>query len=171
MPVKLIPRGEGRKDFSVDVLPKESVPILEVVRVSPEKNHILYERLFTDIPTPFVSARSPLNPGEEDTLVNVITGQPMPYTVPAGKYASIKAMEIATDSPARFTLYVDGMLVSEYVLKTHEFFTYSAPLQLSSKSIDPKAQYSHTLEIRIKNIGDAPLYGKIILEIEEEPAP
>jgi hypothetical protein len=169
MPIKITGIREGRPDYSHDLKVKESVAILPAHVARPKVAIKCFERVFSDISSYFVAVRTPLAPGEEVPLMDVETGYEMPFTVPKGYYFEAKAVELVGDGPVRITIYVDEMLIAEYVLKSHQFHVETLPISFTTKVLDPEATSTHTMEVRIKNIGDTSFYGKCVYEAELVP--
>ena len=169
MPIRIPGRRAGRPDYSHDVKPKGHVPMLIEHLPRPNVEFKVFELVCSDISSPFVAVRSPLSSGEEVSLIDAMTGLEMPFTIPSGKYFEGKAIEVVGDSPVRITIYFDDMLIAEYILGSHQFFVETLPVRFSTKFIDPEATETHSVEVKIKNLGDKPFYGKCIYEVELVP--
>jgi len=161
--------GRGRPDYSKEIVGKYTIPVMTMHEAKKEATSKAFERVFSDISSYFAAVRTPLDSGEEVSLMDVSNGQVMPSTIPEGWYFESKAIEVMTDQPCRILIYFDGMLIAEHILNSHKYNVESLPVAFKSALLDPDATSSHTYEVKIKNLGDVPLYGKCIAEAEIYP--
>jgi len=158
MPVKLIPKGKGREDFSVDVMPKSYVPVLNEPLTRGKLK--IFGIIASDITSTFPFVQSPLAPNEERSLIDSETGISLPFVVEAGKDFSFKSVVFSSDNPFRLTFYVDGNLIGQIISRSHELKAQeSYAIEFKTSLIDPNLQYPHTIDIKLKNLGDNNLYG------------
>jgi len=152
MPIKIKGEREGRPDYSTDVKPKESVPVLTMQIPRPPAQTKVFARTFSDISSLWVHVTTPLPAGTEIVLIDMVTGLAMPYTVKVGEWLAIKGMVYTSDQPFRYATWIDGEHSCLWVCKSHLVGQVSLPVQFDTRFIDPKCERQHTIELRIKNL-------------------
>ncbi len=153
--------GTGKPDFSKNV---SSALERAGLRLKAKQQLKMYGRNRTPADPAYLGGvvSSPLAPGASVHLCDAETLVDMPITIPVGYTMSVITMGHTVDQDARLIAFLDGLLAYCFALVEGGSKHYhNEVLGLSTLLYDADASDSHTLDIKLFNIGTVDLYGSI----------
>ncbi|RLI77677.1 hypothetical protein DRP04_11040 [Archaeoglobales archaeon] len=169
----LEPKGTGKPDYWRNIKVLERANTIKRIALLPNENLKMFQRTFSETPSPFVWVTSPLEPGAEANLIDASTGQEMPYTVPAGYELEVLMIWASMDQKVRMAMDLLGYLVGEYYLDAYTIYYESEVKEMSTKDIDP----TFSMEIPIRfygvNLGTEAAHGyaKVVCILRKHGTP
>lgn len=152
----LASRGQGRPDYSQDVWKAQTFKRIQLYENESLKG---FMKVFSNIPSAYPFARTPLASVATAHLMDIETGVDMPYTFLAGYELEILMLWISTTQETRNIQDFDGFLSSEFYAPGRQIYYESEVYEFTSKMIDPTFALPHTIDFRLTNLGADVLSG------------
>jgi len=151
--------GTGHPDYFRKTWEALRTKAIKEYDLKPTEKWKAFAWLFTDLSSPIPYRLDPLAPGASAHAIDMETGLPTPYTVPAGYELRTGPETIAVSEPCKINLYFDNVLVHELYNQYMEFYLIQ---ELSTPFIggfDPTYSSSHTVDWVLTNLGSSNLKG------------
>lgn len=160
MPVRLIPKGAGRVDYSVNIgQSTASAAMVKEYNLSPNEKLKLFQVAFCDDTSAYPWFRPPLAPGESTHLIDGENGLPTPYTVPAGYDLWVMKHWFNSNESVKLQVFFDGNPLG--VMFPGDLNTYiEQEVALFKVSwFDPTLSNEHTVDAVVINEGESYAHG------------
>ena len=166
-------RGTGKPDYWRNVKVLERANTIKRITLLPEENLKMFQRTFSETSSPFVWVTSPLGAGETANLIDVETGQEMPYTTPQGYELEVLMIWASLDQRVRMAVDLLGYLCGEYYLDAYTIYYESEVKEMSTADLDPTFSMEIPVRFYGTNLGteSAHGYAKVVCILRKHGSP
>lgn len=158
--VSVTPRGAGKRDYSRDIW---MARVYSGVELRYNETFKMFQIAMSDIVSYAPHVIEPLPPGETVSLIDVMTGFPMPYTIAQGHTWRFLSNHWSFDQRGRTKTYFETVFMASAFPDTLGTFLNQPVAPLDTATIDPTGAAPHLIEYQLENIDVANLKGFWIL--------
>jgi len=163
-------KGRGHPDYETIITRGN---IIKRITLKADESLKMFQRTFSETPSPFVWVSSPLEAGATANLIDVSTGQEMPYTVPAGYELEVLMVWASMDQKVKMAMDVLGYLAGEYYLDAYTVYYESEVKEFTTKDMDPTFSMEIPVRFYGTNLGSEAAHGyaKVVCILRKHGTP